>query len=160
LPTAVKTELKQYILNRIKWFNQDGFVLRHGQWFRTDERTTSGRRMTRKQCYCNSALRALDDPTLRYCEGYCYNKPFLFEHAWLIDERGMVVDPTLRETPLAYFGVPFKTEYLIETMQRTRCYGIFIPENPEVYSLDDAQLASVIEPVLLSFESTPTLDHS
>jgi hypothetical protein len=149
MPRADEARLKQHILGRIKWFSQERFVLRHGQWFRTDVRTTSGRRMTRKQCYCNSALCALDHPTLRYCEGFCYDCSLnhLFEHAWLIDERGIVVDPTLRDTPLAYFGVPFQTEYLRETMQRTRVYGIFIPQNREVYSLDDAHLACIIDPV-------------
>jgi hypothetical protein len=176
-PCYPAADLKLYIIHKLKWFEKtsrqmdksrgitsltgsgfvshERFLLRYGQWFKTDERTSSGRRMTPKQCYCNSAERALKDPTLRYCEGYCYGcDHFLFVHAWLIDERGMVVDPTLRETPLAYFGVRFKTEYLMQTMERTGLYGIFIPQNQEVYSLDDAQLASVIDPVLLSLGST------
>jgi hypothetical protein len=124
--TADEIDLRQHIRNQLiqmhrircitslpgsNFVGQEGFLLRHGQWFKTDDRTPSGRRMTRKQCYCNSAECALDDPTLRYCEGYCHDKRFLFQHAWVIDERGMVVDPTLRETPRAYFGVPFKTEF-------------------------------------------------
>jgi hypothetical protein len=134
--------------------SEERFLLRHGRYFETDDHTTSGRRMRMKQCYCNAATCATENTTLRYCEGYFYNGfHFSFKHAWLIDKRGTVVDPTLRATPLAYFGVPFKTKYLIQTMMRFHYYGIILPENRELYFLDEAQLASVIDPVALSLGS-------
>ena len=137
--------------NRRDWGSeftgQEEFVLAQARWFETDGCSTSGRRMAAKQCFCNSALRAFDDPNLRYCEGYCgySDRLSVIHHAWLIDERAIVIDPTLRKTAFAYFGVPVQTEYLIKTMTRTKFYRIFIPQNEELYRLDDARLASVID---------------
>jgi hypothetical protein len=83
--------------------------------------------MTAKQCFMNATLRALEDPSLTYVEGIAaWLIPF--DHAWLVDRDGFVVDPTLkprdRAGEVSYFGVPFTREYLLERTKRTRYYGL------------------------------------
>ena len=51
----------------------------------------------------------------RYCEGFVLAGPALFpvEHAWWVDEAGNVVDNTLREPGVGYFGIPFDSKWVV-----------------------------------------------
>ncbi len=89
------------------------------------------------------------DSPLVYCEGYAIGRlgiPVL--HAWLVDPSGKVVDPTWcgesdyddtkeiqSPTPgLAYYGVPFEFDYVIETCRESRYFGV-IENHRDNYSL-------------------------
>ena len=56
-----------------------------------------------KQCYQNCFKGLLRFPTLHYCEGFIAYKdlPMSFAHAWLINDKGQVIEPTLlkKEVP-------------------------------------------------------------
>lgn len=50
-----------------------------------------------KECYHNTWRASLEDFTLRYFEGFVWNKnlPIPIEHSWLVTLENKVVDPTL-----------------------------------------------------------------
>lgn len=83
-----------------------------------------------KQCYPNCLRVLYKNPSLYYCEGFAaYNDiSFAIAHAWLVNEKGQVIDPTWwKETDLqncAYFGVVFDEEFVMEMADKLKVYGI------------------------------------
>jgi len=72
-----------------------------------------------QECFRNATLLAIKRPRLSYVEGYADYQ----EHAWCVDSKGNVVDPTWPKDmpPLkTYFGVAFKTEWV--KAQIWHCY--------------------------------------
>jgi len=69
----------------------------------------------KKRCYDNAFDLLGLHPTLTYCEGFVLAGPALFpvEHAWCVDEAGNVVDNTLREPGVGYFGIPFDSKWVV-----------------------------------------------
>lgn len=70
-----------------------------------------------KQCFLNSARLALQTPGLTYCEGVAL-AIIPTHHAWCIDTKGRVIDPTWRTREndphghnpgeMAYLGITFE----------------------------------------------------
>lgn len=82
-----------------------------------------------KICYKNCYEVMKKHPDLTYCEGYAFDNavPFVFNHAWLINAQGEVIDPTWRDADsknAAYFGVAFKRDYVINFVKTYQEYGI------------------------------------
>lgn len=82
------------------------------------------------KCFYNAYHRMGRD--LQYCEGYAIpgNTGVALEHAWLVDERGNVVDPTWCNGT-SYFGMIFSTTKVHEISVLTEHYGIL----PNLYAL-------------------------
>jgi hypothetical protein len=76
-------------------------------------------------CYRNATMLAIKDPTLTYVEGYALGGFFPMEHAWCVDQYGMVIDTTW-EFPAAsqYYGVPIATSYVRSRILAKDSYGI------------------------------------
>ena len=131
--SAVTDPIRQYLdflLDHQRWQTNGGktpagFMIEYGRDFAFGPDSFKGRRMRMKNCYGNSAHRALGNPAVTYVEGYCLTM-FPIEHAWLVsNETGRVIDPTLRgDRVQAYFGVPIKHRYLCETLLRNKVYGV------------------------------------
>jgi hypothetical protein len=103
------------------------FLLKHGRDYPIGPHSYALPRMVQKQCYQNATLLTLDFPHLTYVEGKisCHGVPL--DHAWCIDEEGVVVDPTIDNSDghiTDYFGVPFRTDYLHRAVTRNRVYGL------------------------------------
>lgn len=64
-------------------------------------------------CFYNAMALAMDT-ALTYVEGVArrQNSPLDLEHAWCVDTDGRIYDPTWDPPGIAYFGVPFCTEYV------------------------------------------------
>ena len=74
-----------------------------------------------KECFKNS-YNLMQKKGYTYCEGYAMGIiPVL--HAWCLDKKGNVVDPTWKDGT-EYYGIPFKTEYVLETAIKREYYGI------------------------------------
>jgi DNA topoisomerase I len=102
-----------------------GFMLAHGQPYYADAKSFAGARGTPHQCYKNAYEAAVDNPKLTYVEGHVSVQGVPLEHAWTVDEHGNVRDPTIRPTKgLGYFGIPFKTDYLMKATLSNRVYGL------------------------------------
>lgn len=77
-------------------------------------------------CYMNAGRIAMHDPSKTYVEGFISVHGVPIQHAWLADENGHVIDPTLKDGKgvKAYIGVPFKQDYVTKTALRTKYWGI------------------------------------
>ena len=144
---GIKSQLRQY--NQIrgerttpegkKIMSSERIVLDHGKEFYFDKTTFEGPRGTAKECFRNATLAVLENPDLTYVEGYADIGPFAIEHAWTVDEAGKVVDPTFRLgkgniTVKGYYGVPFTTDYVQNTVTKTGYYGIISYTNSSIYT--------------------------
>src|SRR5690606_29027418 len=71
----------------------------------------------KKECYKNAAHYVLNRQDVSYAEGYAVDVglPIPIEHAWLIDDAGMVIDPTWPDSSdHLYFGVVFRKSFVSE----------------------------------------------
>jgi hypothetical protein len=90
------------------------FMLEHGRDYPVGQHTFSLPRAEPKACFRNAAILAFKLPHLTYVEGKVGVFGVPIEHAWCIDEEGVVVDPTIDrnitdgtfERIGPYFGVP------------------------------------------------------
>ena len=102
------------------------FLLEYGQEFKgypwKKFRGRGYRMMKRNHCFEN-AFKMADWMGLRYCEGYAFTGVIPVHHAWCLDDDGLVVDPTWRESlirkPQAtwdYFGITFDIDRVAHFM--------------------------------------------
>jgi hypothetical protein len=86
-----------------------------------------------KQCYRNASMYVMSRPRAIYVEGFAFASilpGFLFEHAWvLVKHTGLVIDPTWKTPGICYFGIPFTTKYLMNTLDLNMEYGM-LPDYP------------------------------
>jgi hypothetical protein len=107
------------------WANPHEFILKNGREMKPA--VLAKKLGPPKHCFSTSAVRVLRtrSDTLVYCEGMVIAEkvPFPLEHGWLFDtERNCVVETTLREPGIEYFGIAFTREYLREGL-RGRSYS-------------------------------------
>lgn len=100
-----------------------GFIMQHGREWPTTSKSFP-RWGEFKECFKN-ALEAAMLHDLVYCEGYAFSViPTL--HAWCIDPKTKtVIDPTW-EKGTQYFGVPFRTKYVLEFTDRHMVYDSIV----------------------------------
>lgn len=109
-----------------------GLIAHYGQQFdkigKLPEGTTLG---TPRLCYHNAFKRIGGD--LLYTEGYMLICGVPIMHGWLTDVRTMeVIEVTLERPADEYFGVIFRTGYVVDMAYRTKCAGIFDCEQREI----------------------------
>lgn len=100
----------------------------------------------RGQCYSSAGNLVLTRPEeFVYCEGWATSSMGLpLQHAWCLDQRGNVVDPTWPHRENAqYLGIPIKTTALLEHVSNTLHWGIFTRGIPDAFA---ASPESFIEP--------------
>lgn len=109
----------------------EGFILEHGRPYKTDAKTFIGGE--RHQCYKNTTLAVLSDPSLTYVEGYVSVHGVPIHHAWAVDRDGIVRDFTIPDGKgiQGYFGVPIKTDFALAAQMKRGKYGILVRENYE-----------------------------
>ena len=113
----------------------DQMVLKHGLLFKHGPNVTPTEReysaTTAKECFLNATHAALEHRDLTYVEGFAYNGILPIHHAWLVDEDGVVHDPTWasmqgREGDAdIYIGIPFKTDWLLRHLAEKETYGVY-----------------------------------
>jgi hypothetical protein len=89
--------------------------------------TFAGPRATPQQCYRNAFK--LASKGLVYVEGWCHMGLIPIEHAWCIDQKGHVIDPTLNKAA-GYF--------VLRTALKTKVAGVIGPWNPELLDTSPA----------------------
>ncbi len=101
----------------------EGF-LKYGRYF-GGQNAYRGPLEPLKECFRNAALLALRDERLTYVEGYGTSKTMglPLEHAWCVDGRGRIHDPTWKQCAPC-FGISFKRDFLRKTLEKTRFYGL------------------------------------
>lgn len=109
--------------------SQEDFVKQNGQFFTGQKypKKYSKGRGEKKLCYTNAFNLVQRFPELIYVEGFGMSKnvPFPIQHAFCVNSEGSVVDPTWdNQEESIYFGVKFNWDYVVETILRTKHYGI------------------------------------
>ena len=134
------SELRQYLEAQKSAFHSLGpnplldFMLKHGRDYPIGPHSFSLPRRKQGQCYMNASNLAFDLPHLTYVEGKVALYGVGIDHAWCVDEEGVVVDPTLdldkdgkMDRIGGYFGVPFRTDYVRKAAIINRVYGLLDP---------------------------------
>lgn len=123
--------------------NFQAFLLRHGREWEPARLPKNIHRGQMGECYRNASLLAISKRDLTYIEGVALNI-IPVGHAWCIDRLGRVVDNTWPEPQRCqYFGIPFKTKFLMETLRKRKVYGLL-----EYYGDDMAIEHEVIPPAV------------
>jgi hypothetical protein len=109
------------------------FILTRGRIWTPAPLPGAFRRGQGGQCYSNAAKLALKRPELTYVEGYAsHNGRFPLQHAWVVDFKGWVVDPTWEKPASSqYFGVPFATSFVRKRLAETGIFGLF--DSPDLW---------------------------
>jgi hypothetical protein len=75
-----------------------------------------------KQCFRNATAFALVRDDVTYVEGFALDPalPIPLEHAWLVDDKGQVIDPTWDDNVgHVYYGVPFERNFVAAMMEQS-----------------------------------------
>jgi hypothetical protein len=112
------------VMGKGKQINFAGFLLEHGRSWKNSPLPKDIKPMTMKLCFCNAAKLAMRRKDLTYVEGFA-SLIIPTQHAWCVDAKGNVIDPTWRDAESAtYFGIPFKTEFLTKFLRNSKIYGV------------------------------------
>jgi len=96
------------------------FVLRNGRVFQPGDVCWA---LGKRNCFQHSAVAAMEEKSLTYCEGYAINIiPVL--HAWLLGPDGNVIETTWKEMGHAYYGIPFRTDFIRKMIKFVRHYSM------------------------------------
>ncbi len=139
-------EIKDFLAlcNSIKGNNEtyrspESLVLNTGRPYYINKNSFLVKPGVARQCYRNSFYLMESNPELTYVEGYCHIGILPIEHAWCVDKKGKVIDPTLviKENdvmnPCGYFGIPFTKEYVYFTALSTKVFGIISYTNRNLF---------------------------
>lgn len=120
----------------------EGWLLKHGERFGSNIEFDIPQ-MPIKQCYENVTKTViwqdLDPEEWFYAEGYAASESLglPLQHAWLVNRHGDVIDRTWTYPPgsAAYFGIPFRPEFLLSEIRKNDYYGLFTPDGM-MYNID------------------------
>lgn len=116
------------------------FFLTYGKEFKVNFRKSFKEKGEKGLCYMN-AFNLMHDSSgeLTYVEGMASIFGVPLDHAWCVDSNGLVHDPTwnrftlkgesIKQKDVDYFGVPFKSEFVIDTVVKRGFYGVI--DNPQ-----------------------------
>ena len=104
-------------------YNIGQYLLDCGRSWRVGEGSFKCKRGQMGECFRNAALMALGDPDLEYVEGYAFGTVVPVHHAWVVNRKDEVLDPTWPDGS-DYFGVIISPTMLRKMMAETRMYGV------------------------------------
>ncbi len=171
---GVIDNIKSYLAMNAALENQGrgmcAFVLEHGrEWTASSLQEKSPiKRGAPRQCFANSQAilaklltKGLEED-YTYVEGYASSGDLNFilpvHHAWLVDREGRVIDVTWN-TPEAsvYFGVPFRSCYVFEMIEKTSGYHSLIDHFPSKWEL--LQHPSKAKTAIINWEENVVLSQ-
>ena len=150
------SDLKQYadifdrLYNReeLKYCSTQRLILDTGIVFR--HKIASPLSGNSGECYknCFQILSRAFNSNLYYCEGFATYEGIglIVAHAWLVNDRGEVIDPTWRDpqsfiNPI-YFGVVFDWEFVMAVAAKTEVYGVLDNDRATEYEFKRLGLPS------------------
>lgn len=135
------------------WLMQE-FVIKKGKEYPGRALPRPYRKMPPKQCFSNAGELARRRPDLRYCEGFATSPyvPMAFHHAWLLDIKQEVIDPTvLTPADYQYVGVSYSWEEYRAAMANRRLPSLFLDDldrvNVRFLLKECPELAELIKPI-------------
>jgi len=102
--------IEEFILNNGKEFSENGGKVKKYEYGKM------------KECYKNAFLLMVGRKELYYCEGFATfpNLPLPVLHAWCIDKKGRVYDPTWKDGD-EYYGVVFDRKFAFSRVMKNGC---------------------------------------
>jgi hypothetical protein len=121
------------------YYSPAGMVLDRGRFMKVS-RTPPPWCGALKECFQNAQTLATTYPDLRYAEGWAFfGTPLPVLHAWCLDARGLVVDPTWacssREATRRYFGIVIDTDYMLKRIMKTQVHHSMVDDFEHGYML-------------------------
>lgn len=105
------------------YVNCPDFVLQNGVEFIPSKLPKDVQRGQMKECFRNAFMLMVGRPDLIYVEGYAAGVIPVY-HAWCVDQKGCVVDPTWGDDGQVYLGVPFTKEFVVSQTMKSKKYGL------------------------------------
>lgn len=112
-----------------RYVNLEHFVLEHGYYWQLDTKRPLPKGFPpgeRGQCHANAMKLASEHGHVTYVEGYVLSKVMPIRHGWVQLPSGEAVDTTFAGVEhvgvAEYFGVPFKTLYVLNTTLKASAY--------------------------------------
>lgn len=96
------------------------FILRNGRAMKAG---TVCWALGKQNCFQHAAEAAMLERSITYCEGYAISI-IPVHHAWLLDSAGNVIETTWPEVGQAYFGIPFRTDYVRRQVKEQKHYSM------------------------------------
>jgi hypothetical protein len=93
-------------------------LMEQARYFRVMSRGYQYPQGEQGKCYNHSMDLVLRHPELTYVEGLSLGI-ISYQHAWVVDANGRVIDGTWKEPGLEYFGIPIQTAYLKQHALKT-----------------------------------------
>jgi hypothetical protein len=105
------------------------FLLERGRFFESQPLPKGFKRKKVKECYDNSFKLAYSGKGLTYCEGivvteFGEERTTEIDHGWCVTEDGKVIDVTLENPGLTYFGAVFTKDEMIDVDVLPLIYNI------------------------------------
>jgi len=109
--------------NGWKYSCMEEFVLKNGKTFKVGNGKVKRGKV--KECFKNAFHLADSGSGLVYVEGYATSKglPFPVLHAWCVDSKGNILDPTWKDGE-EYYGVPFDMGFVCRTILKRKKFGV------------------------------------
>ena len=105
------------------YVNCSDFILQNGHPFIPAPLPKDISRGIMKECFRNAFMLMAAHSELIYVEGYASGVIPVY-HAWCVDQKGKVVDPTWGDDGQVYFGVPFSSGFVREQTLKSKKYGL------------------------------------
>jgi hypothetical protein len=119
-----KDEKREILITGLEsWVAMNG-----GRSFDYSPRPDWQERMKPNHCFSNACDLVMGGDGLTYCEGYVMfgDVPLLVHHAWVIDEHGTLIDPTLPEDDRdpTYYGIEIPIHIVFRAIESEGTYGV------------------------------------
>lgn len=114
----------KFVAEQIGAMSYEAVVLKYGQSYPAPAiaRPKGIRKGKDGECFAN-AYHVAADKGWQYVEGFARSIIFV-HHAWVIDDRGNVVETTWKEPGTEYYGIPLDMQFIHQVFLETRVYGV------------------------------------
>ena len=135
------TPIRTILAHMMQGRNDASLCLSHGVLRNSSPLPDEIVRSQAGHCYASAGRLAFARPKeYTYCEGWAQSSAGIpLQHAWCLDRRGNVVDPTWAYHKGAqYLGVPIKVTALSNHLLKKRTWGFFTAGVPKAFSANPA----------------------
>jgi len=134
-----QTMLQNATMKDNKNLSIEAFVLKNGRYFKPAPLPKGIPHGDVNNCFKNAFVLAVKNKTrYLYCEGFASSGLIPLIHAWVVDRKGRVIDPTWcpdgTNNKMEYYGIPFDWDYVTRQFKDMKHFG-FINDTKRKWSL-------------------------
>lgn len=129
-------------------------LVKRGQKY-TAQAIDRPRRGPVKQCFANAARLTWKRKDVQYVEGFAQSPFHWMHHAWCVDGRGSVIEPTWEPSAFQYFGVVIDAVTIARLVTEGAQFGQFLDHLAAKAFLDGMPSAVELMPAIKLRELDP-----